>query len=142
MPIQTYRLYRSLALSFASGVLPILLGAIGALAMYVVLTGASYREALMPIAAVATMCLLGILRWVRLPSTIEWHADGTVVFTAPLRTVSISAFQVESVQARGLGFLELRAPGTKLLLLNEFDRFHDFLNRLQAANPNTSLRGC
>lgn len=80
--------------------------------------------------------------WLRFPSTIEWHGDGTVSFKGPVRTVCIPLSAIESIRPYGLGFLALRYSRKKLLLLNQFDDFHEFIYRLQQAKPGVEIRGC
>jgi hypothetical protein len=80
----------------------------------------------------------------RMPSTIEWQSNGTVVFRGLIRSLSVPISEIQSIRPRGngLGFLEIRFAGGRLQLLNQFDEFHDFLSRLKAENPKVELRGC
>jgi hypothetical protein len=142
MRVRTYQLRRSLVASFLSRVAPVLGGAIALLTAYVVLASPSGEGIRAPVAFVALMCVMGVVRWLRLPTKIEWHSEGKLVFRAPVRTVSIPVSEVQSVKARSGGFLELRSSGKKLLLLNEFEHFQEFLQSLQAANSRVSRQGC
>ena len=142
MLVRTYQLRRSLLASFLTRVAPVLVCATAVLAAYLALENPSPEHARAPFAVVAMMWASGIFRWLRLPFNIEWHGEGALVFRAPVRRVSIPISEVQSVNSRRGGFLELRSSRKKLLLLNEFDHFREFLQQLQAANPKVSRRGC
>jgi len=81
--------------------------------------------------------------WLRFPTVIEWHGDGTVSFRGPVRSVRVPIAEIESIRpGYALGFLVLRYSGKKLQLLNQFDNFHEFIERIRDANRNIAIRGC
>ncbi len=81
----------------------------------------------------------------QIPSAIIWTDDGTIVFNAVIRTITMSPNEIVSIKpafSTGIGFLAFRFRNRKILLLNQFDDFHEFITRLKSANPAIEIRGC
>jgi hypothetical protein len=131
-------------MSFLGG--PVIMCAIGIALSVSSLAGKAPRaaEALPMFEFMAALGALMAYWWLRFPSTIEWHGDGTVSFKGPVRAVQIPLSAIESIRTygAGAGFLALRYSRKKLLLLNQFDQFHEFLHLLKESNPRVELRGC
>lgn len=87
---------------------------------------------------------LAIFQSLRMPTAIELHAQGKVVFRARLRQIEIDARAIRSIRPRGnqFGYLTLRHDGGSVVFLNQFDGFHRFLTRLEELNPSVELVGC
>lgn len=79
-----------------------------------------------------------------LPHRIEMTPSGEITFVGALRTRKVDALEIESVtpQRSQFGFLKLKHSNGSILLLNQFDGFHEFLTVLRRLNPNVHLRGC
>lgn len=90
--------------------------------------------------------LLGFGSWMqlRVPHTIEWKLVGTIEFRSRLGKTLLTPNEIVSIGlvANQLGYLELRYGERKLVLLNQFDDFHEFLSRLKRENPEVRLQGC
>lgn len=128
--------------------MPILMGLVGAVMVGLGLAGLPGGPpglALVPF-TVLWFGFLGFFafRMLRMPNLIEWHGDGSVSFRSPLRTVRVGVAQIESIRPSrsNLGFFELRYAGKKLIFIHQFDGFHEFLARLEQANPGIELLGC
>lgn len=80
-----------------------------------------------------------------IPHTIEWNENGTIDFCAYRGRRTFVPREIVSIEPkRGqVGFLVLRtSEQKKVLLINQFDDFDEFLARLKAENPSVKLRGC
>jgi hypothetical protein len=83
--------------------------------------------------------------WVLLiPHTIEVVDDGYVEFVSLVRKKRVATRDIRSIvpYAGQFGFLTIRTDHGKVLLLNQFDGFHEFLSWLKMNNPSVELRGC
>ena len=79
-----------------------------------------------------------------IPHRIEVLPDGLATFVSIARRIQVAPHDVESIKPAGnqIGFYVLRHAGGKVLLVGQFDGFHEFLSNLKAANPRVELRGC
>ena len=75
-----------------------------------------------------------------MPHTIEVTDTGTIRFVGTFRTSVIAPSDVISVRGSGL-FVEVRHIGGKILFLQQFTGFHEFLTDLKRVNPNVTMRG-
>ncbi len=81
--------------------------------------------------------------YLQIPHTITWGVNGTIEFKSALKTVMLAPHEITAIAPEGYwGFLVIRSPHRKVLLVNRFDGFHEFLTQLKAANPTVELRGC
>ena len=83
--------------------------------------------------------------WVlRIPHRIEVSADGHIEFISLARRKRFAARDIRSIVPAGsqVGFLVVRTDSGKVLILNQFDGFHEFLAWLKTNNPAVELRGC
>ncbi len=82
--------------------------------------------------------------YLALPYTILWQDDGMIGFKSVLRTFIVAPNQIRSIvpESWPIGFLIVKTQRGKLRLPNQFNDFHEFLARLEAANPGVELRGC
>ncbi|MHB8843615.1 MAG: hypothetical protein ACYC7L_02610 [Nitrospirota bacterium] len=83
--------------------------------------------------------------WVlRVPHRISAADDGHVEFVSLVRTKRFAARDIRSIMpdAGQIGFLVIKTDQDKVRILNQFDRFHDFLVWLKTQNPAVELRGC
>ena len=102
-----------------------------------------------PFAAVVFLPLAFAAVWFTLlglsiPHTIEWQNDGTIDFCSYRGRTKVTPREIESIQPkRGqAAFLVVQTSRKKIVLINQFDGFHEFLVRLETANPAVKLRGC
>jgi hypothetical protein len=89
----------------------------------------------------------GFLLWrsMRMPTRIELHDDGNIVFSAPSRRIEIPASNINLIrpdQFKELGLLVVEHANGEFKMINQFDSFHDFLTELKRLNPSVELRGC
>jgi hypothetical protein len=85
--------------------------------------------------------LWGCYRQAAMPHTIKLTDTAMIRFVGALRTSEIAPSSVVSARARGGPFVELKHTGGRILLLQRFTGFHEFLTELKRANPNVTLRG-
>ena len=80
----------------------------------------------------------------RMPHTIRWRSDDAIEFESRISLTRTSPAEIRSIKPGGsnIGHLEIRLASKKLLILNQFDGFHEFLSELKRANPDVTLRGC
>ena len=144
---RSYSLYQTFTsrMQTIGGPVLVLVGAFVAVAFSAVsfVNGGQRAAEPLPLFLVMAVGSAVMLYWLlRMPSAIEWRGDGAIHFKGPIRTVVVSVSAIESIRPYGIGFLTLRYSGRKLVLLNQFDEFHEFLWRLRQANPGIQLRGC
>jgi hypothetical protein len=85
----------------------------------------------------------GVVLSGRIPTRIELAGDGRIRFRGLLRRIEVQATEIESIKPRAqLGLLSLKHSGGRILLINQFDGFHEFLVALKGLNPSVELRGC
>jgi hypothetical protein len=92
------------------------------------------------------LAVVGVL-WYRvltIPHRIEVFPGGRVAFVSLLRQIRILPVEVESIKpaSNQIGFFILKHRGGRVLLLGQFDGFHEFLSGLKVSNPHVELRGC
>lgn len=80
----------------------------------------------------------------RLPTRIGLSDDGRVRFKGRLRDFVVGVGEIESIKPgrNSIGFLEIKTRRGSIMILNQFDGFHEFLARLKELNPTVELRGC
>ena len=78
------------------------------------------------------------------PRHIELEEDGRITFVGLLGRTVVHASDIQSIAPAGnrLGVLIIRHSQGKVTLLNQFDRFHEFLTELERLNPGIDFRGC
>ena len=88
--------------------------------------------------------LFGAYGSLRSPHLIKSHADNTVEFVSRIGRLRVPASEIRSIKPGGnnIGFLQVQLPKKRVLILNQFDAFHEFLAELKDANPEVELRGC
>ncbi len=81
---------------------------------------------------------------VRIPHRIVASDDGNVEFISLVRRKKVPARKIRIIApaASQLGFLYVKSDKGKILILNQFDKFHEFLTWLRTINPAVELRGC
>ena len=96
--------------------------------------------------AVFWLAMIGVFWYMALslPHRIEMTPSGEITFVGALRTRKVDALEIDSVTPvrSQFGFLRLKHSNGSILLLNQFDGFHEFLTDLRRLNPNVLLRGC
>lgn len=92
--------------------------------------------------------VLAIVGWnlfwiLRFPYEILLYSDGTICFKGVIRKVQMHATEMKSLKpANGtFGFLVVRGK-KNVLLLAQFDNFHEFVSRVKQYNPSMITRGC
>jgi hypothetical protein len=91
---------------------------------------------------------LGIVSWywywvLSMPHTIVVSESGKVEFIGIIRKRMTALREIQSIKPDSqFGFLMVKTSGGKFRLLNQFDEFHDFIQRLKTANSAVELRGC
>ncbi len=83
-------------------------------------------------------------RVLTMPNRIQVFADGRIRFVSLLRRIEVWPRDVESITPTSgqIGFFVLKHTAGKILLIGQFEGFHEFLSDLKAANPGVVLRGC
>ncbi len=139
---RVYRLYLGLYLKV---LLPLLLGGFTVLGIVWLIPGLVSGGPPFPFPIV----WLGALAymWIFLlsvPYRIEVDEAGRVTFVSRLRRIQVASGAIRSIRPRPLhiGFLVVRHDGGRILLLSQFDGFHEFLTELTARSPGVELRGC
>jgi hypothetical protein len=99
-----------------------------------------------PLLAVAWLTAM-LLPWIWLftiPYRIRVDDLGAIEFKSLVRTRTLNPADIISIQPdpSQLGFLLIKHRTGKIRLINQFDGFHEFLNRLQSINESIILRGC
>lgn len=78
------------------------------------------------------------------PYRIVFAPDGSITFISFLRKKEVNASEIVSIKPafNYIGFLFVRSSRGKVRLLNQFDRFHEFIGKLRSMNPTVRIRGC
>jgi hypothetical protein len=84
--------------------------------------------------------LWGSYRSATMPHTIQIMETGDLRFVGTLRTSVIASSDVRSIKSMGT-IVELKHRKGKILLLNQFTAFHEFLTELKRANPQVLIKG-
>jgi hypothetical protein len=79
-----------------------------------------------------------------LPQSIVYHSDGTLEFRAPLRTRSFRIADLHAIEPvpNQFGMLRFRHANGKVVVVNQFDNFHQLVTAIKATNPRVEVRGC
>ena len=79
-----------------------------------------------------------------IPHKISVSATGEVQFISAIRRRVTSFSEIKSIkpQAGQFGFLVIKTSQRKIMILNQFDGFHDFIQLLKSRNPSVEIRGC
>ena len=84
--------------------------------------------------------LWGSYRSVRIPHTIQVTDTDQIRFISLFSTVVIAASDVQRLKASG-NFVELKHSQGKVLLLQLFTGFHNFVTELERSNPSVKVTG-
>jgi hypothetical protein len=84
--------------------------------------------------------LWGGYRSATMPHTIQVAETGIVRFVGTFRTLAVSNADIRRIKATG-SFIELKHTKGKILLLQQFTGFHEFLTDLRRANPYVEMKG-
>jgi hypothetical protein len=78
------------------------------------------------------------------PHRIVVSPTGEVQFISLIRRRATSLSDIKSIKPeRGqFGFLMVRTSQRRIMILNQFDGFHDFILLLKSRNPSVEIRGC
>jgi hypothetical protein len=78
------------------------------------------------------------------PYRTVFAPDGDITFISILRRKKGDASEIVSIKPafNYMGFLFVRSSRGKVRLLNQFDRFHEFISKLKSMNPTLTVRGC
>lgn len=89
-----------------------------------------------------TVLLVGLMT--RIPHTIHFRDDKVCEFLSSARKTEVAPADILSIRpwAGGVGFFTLRHRRGKLILLNQFDGFHELIGLIKRENANIELRGC
>ena len=76
--------------------------------------------------------------------TIVVLENGQIEFISLLRRKSFAVGEIISIKPHGsqIGFLLIKTNAGKIRLLNQFDEFHDFIQRVKNTRPGIEIRGC
>ena len=83
----------------------------------------------------------GIKRYVTMPHTIVWTNEGRIHFVGTFVTTIVTASDVASVKSFAGQFVYVTHARGKILLLQQFTGFHEFLTHLKHANTQVSMHG-
>ena len=91
---------------------------------------------------VMTVWWVGLMT--RIPHTINYRDDKICEFLSSARKILISPSDIISIRpwAGGVGFFTLRHRTGKIILLNQFDGFHELIHLIKKENSQIELRGC
>ena len=79
------------------------------------------------------------------PHRIVISETGEIIFKGLVRQRRTSAAEIESIKAdpsQFFGFLIIKTKHDKIMILNQFNGFHDFIVNVKMKNPAIQLRGC
>ncbi len=96
--------------------------------------------------SIISLCVIAWI-WYSILSTpyrIHLSPDGQVTFMSILGRKDLNVSEISSIRPEqaSIGFLFVRSSRGKVRLLNQFDRFHDFIAKLKSMNPSITIRGC
>jgi hypothetical protein len=101
-----------------------------------------------PVLIVSLSLLFITIWWVglvtRIPHTIHFRDDKVCEFLSKARKTEVAPAEILSIRpwAGGVGFFTLRHRKGKLILLNQFDGFHEWIHLIKKENADIELRGC
>jgi hypothetical protein len=140
-PDRVYRLYLPGLLKAVVFAIPIFFTLLGLL-----MIAGAFPDSPPRVIGVIWLAFVGVFWWriSTIPHRIDVFADGRIVFVCLARRIPVLTSAVRSIKPAGnqIGFFVLRHDRGRILLLGQFDGFHEFLSRLKVANPAVELRGC
>lgn len=74
---------------------------------------------------------------------VSW--TGEISFISVLKRRQLSMAEIKSIKpdpGQFFGFLIVKTENKKIKILNQFDGFHEFIQKLKESNPSVELRGC
>ena len=79
------------------------------------------------------------------PYRITVSGTGEISFIGVLKSRQLTTSEIKSITPdprQFFGFLIIKTENTKIKILNQFDGFHEFIQKLKESNPSIELRGC
>lgn len=76
----------------------------------------------------------------RVPRSIQWFEDGSIVFKAPLRSVRLRAQDISRLRP-GTNVIILEHSSGTLALERYYNGFHEFVSLLKQYNPEVVIEG-
>jgi len=146
MSVRTYDLSSRALWALYTFIAPPVMLTIGALWIYAWLHGPRPPDA--PGAWFPALWIGGLAwgwqRVLKIPYRIAVRDERTIEFVAVLGRTSMAPEEISSIRLKPFqsGILHLRYARGKLLLMNQFSDFHQFLSELRRCNPGVELVGC
>jgi hypothetical protein len=80
----------------------------------------------------------------RIPHTILYRDDHVCEFLASTRKTVVSPLDIISISpwGGGIGFFSVRHRKGTIIILNQFDGFHELINLIKTRNAHVEIRGC
>jgi hypothetical protein len=98
---------------------------------------------------VFSFSLLGMTIWglslaTRIPHTIHYRDDHFCEFLSSARKIVVSPLDIISIRpwGGGIGFFSVRHRNGTIIILNQFDGFHELINLIKSRNAQVEIRGC
>jgi len=90
------------------------------------------------------MTACGLSLATRIPHTILYRDDHVCEFLASARKIVMSPLDIISIKpwAGGIGFFSVRHRKGTIIILNQFDGFHELINLIKSRNAQVEIRGC
>ena len=144
--MKTYKLYISKFLLYFYFTNLILMTLAGLFIVIFSFSHGNSQEAPPPIVGIF---FIGMTLWwwyfmLRFPHTIRYSDDNVIEFISFVRKVNMAPSEIISIKPipGGMGLLTIRSKKRKIMVVNQFDGFHEFLTLLKTQNPSVELRGC